>query len=210
MHYFITGTDTGAGKTYVTCLLLQALREEGIRAVGYKPVSCGGLEDAKALQEASEEGLTLEEINPLAYLTAAAPLVAAQIESKPMEIAPLVDGFLDLQSRFDVVLVEGAGGWAVPISEEESMADLAKALGLPVVVVVNNRLGALNHSLLTWKAIQETGLPQKGWIFNHLVDELDLASVSNKGVLERLTQLPILAEVLRENEWIEADWVEPG
>jgi dethiobiotin synthetase len=205
MHYFITGTDTDAGKTYVTCLLLEAAKQAGLSAAGYKPVSCGDRADAHALVAASgPTAPTLEEVNPLHLKVPAAPYVAALMESVTVHTAPLRHGFSLLAARYSTVLVEGAGGWEVPLTADLTMADLAAELALPVIVVVNNKLGALNHTLLTLRAIQSRGLSCAGVILNHVADSRDPASISNRAVLERFTTVPILGEVMHGETAI--DW----
>jgi dethiobiotin synthetase len=206
-HYFITGTDTDAGKTYVTCLLLEALRRKGLRAAGYKPVACGDRGDAIALHRSSHDpALTVDEVNPLYLKMAAAPYVAALMENKTAEVTlPLMlTGFVPLTERYEHVLVEGAGGWEVPLTETETVADLAAALGLPVILVVNNKLGALNHTLLTLQAIKARGLTCVGIILNYVRDERDPASITNRAVLAKFSPVPVLGEVMHgetEIEW---------
>ncbi|MGI9244947.1 MAG: dethiobiotin synthase [Verrucomicrobiales bacterium] len=198
MNYFITGTDTGAGKTYVTALLLEAIRAEGRSAAGYKPISCGDREDAEALLAASTPApqLNIDRINPVHLKTPAAPLAAAMIENQPVDLTLIKETYAELAGEFDQVLVEGAGGWEVPISEGYHISDLAAELGLPVLVVVNNRLGALNHTILTARAIASRGLECAGIILNHVADERDSASVSNRVVLEQVLGAPVLADIL--------------
>lgn len=198
MNYFITGTDTGAGKTYVTTLLLEALRAEGRSAVGFKPISCGDREDAQALLAASTPApqLGIDRINPVHLKMPAAPLAATMIEGKPVDLALIKDSYAELADEFDQVLVEGVGGWEVPIAPGYNVGDLAADLGLPVLLVVNNRLGALNHSILTVNAIAARGLECAGIILNHVGDERDSASVSNRVMLEQELGVPILADIL--------------
>jgi len=204
MHYFITGTDTNAGKTYVTCLLIEALRREGHAAVGYKPFACGDRLDAHALRQASEEAVTLEEVNPVYLKVPASPFAAALLENKTVDVEAAKQGFYSLAARFSQVLVEGAGGWEVPLAEKMSMADFAADLSIPVIVVVNNRLGCLNHTILTVKNIQARGLTCGGIILNHAQDERDLASISNRMVMEQFLGVPVLAEIMHGES--QMDW----
>ena len=125
----MTGTDTGAGKTYVSALVIQALRAEGVDAVGYKPICCGGREDAYTLLSASDERLELDEVNPCYLRTAAAPYVAAMFENAELELEPLIQGYHQLAAKHEVVVVEGVGGWKVPILKDYMVADFAKELG---------------------------------------------------------------------------------
>ena len=208
LHLFITGTDTGVGKTHVTSLWLHQLNATGNRAVGYKPVCSGGREDALALTRASAPGAALDEINPVWFQSPLSPLVASRIERRPVSLASLAAGYQHLASKFDSVLVEGAGGWETPLTDGKTMADLAAALALPVVVVVNNRLGAINHTILTVQAIQSRDLFCRGIILNYPEDERDPASISNRSVLEEFLDVPILADSLHGAdtlEW-EAPW----
>ncbi len=203
-HYFVTGTDTDVGKTYVTCLLLDALKHSSISAAGYKPVAAGDRGDAVSLLAASAEGLSLEEVNPVYFKVPAAPYVAALMENRPVDLSLLTAGFFHLAAKFDTVLVEGAGGWEVPLAAGETMADFAERLALPVIVVVNNRLGALNHTLLTLRAIAQRGLRCAGIVLNHVADERDPASISNRAVLEQFTSVPVLLEVMHGETAV--DW----
>jgi dethiobiotin synthetase len=203
VNLFITGTDTGVGKTRVTCLLLAALREAGRDAVGYKPVSSGDREDASLLAEAS--GLDVDAINPVHFQTAVAPFVAGMLENRVLEPGVLVGGFRELAARHEVVLVEGAGGWEVPLAPGYAISDLAVELGLPVVIVAANRIGALNHIQLTVRAIQARGLTCAGIVLNELEDELDTAKITNKGVLEDLTGVPLLAHIIHGQDFLDLD-----
>lgn len=206
MNCFIAGTDTGVGKTHVTKILLEELRANGIDAVGYKPIVCGDREDAELLAAASG-GVAIDDVNPLWLKTAAAPWIAAQLENRSIAIEPLIEGYLTLARRHELVLVEGIGGWEVPITADYSTADLAQALGIPVALVVANRLGAINHSVLTVQSIRSRHIPIAGLIFNHLEDELDTAMISNKHCIPTLTRLPLLCEVIHSQDWIDSDWL---
>jgi dethiobiotin synthetase len=197
MHYFITGTDTDAGKTYVTGLLIEGLRRAGKNCVGFKPFACGDRLDAVALRQASGNAVTLEEVNPVYFKVPASPFTAALLENRPVPIEEAKRAFYVLTARHTHVLVEGAGGWEVPLAGRETMADFAQSLGLPVIVVVNNKLGCLNHTLLTVRNLNARGLTCAGIILNHVRDERDSASISNRAVLEAfLPEVPILAEVM--------------
>lgn len=193
MNYFITGTDTGVGKTFVTCLLLRALNATGRRAVGFKPICCGDRADVAALAAAGAGGASMDEINPLWFRTPASPLAATVAENRECDLQPVVKRFGDLCARFDLVLVEGAGGWEVPIHPDYFVSDLARDLGLPVIVVVRNRLGALNHAILTVNAIGQRGLPCAGLILNN--NDADEMAESNRRILEQVLDVPILGEV---------------
>lgn len=202
MSFFVTGTDTGVGKTYVTRLILESLRREGIDAVGYKPVACGDREDATVLAAASG-GLSLEEVNPVYLKTPVAPYVAGLLENRTLDSATLLAGFQKLAAKHAKVIVEGVGGWEVPLAANFRVSDLAKALGLPVILVAANRLGALNHVLLTLDAIRAKGLTCAGIILNQLDDELDTAMITNKGVLEDLTGVPLLDHLIQNQDFLD-------
>jgi dethiobiotin synthetase len=202
--YFITATDTNAGKTYVTCLLLEALKRAGRKAAGFKPFCCGDRDDSVRLRNASAEGLTLEEINPVWLKVPASPYTAALLENRTIDLDAVRGVLTELEAAHDYVLIEGAGGWEVPITKGVTMADFAQSLGTPVIVVVNNKLGALNHTLLTLRNIQARGMKCAGVILNHAADERDTASISNRVVLEAFTDVPVIAEVMHgetEIEW---------
>ena len=204
MNYFITGTDTDAGKTYVTCLLLEALKRDGKRAVGFKPFCCGDRMDAELLLRASAGGVSVDEVNPVWLKVPAAPYTAALMENRTLDFGSLRSALDHLKAQFETVLVEGAGGWEVPLATGITVADFAQSLNLPVIVVVNNKLGALNHALLTVKNIQVRGLECAGVILNYVRDERDPASISNRAVLGSFTDVPVLAEVMHGET--EMDW----
>ena len=201
MNFFITGTDTGVGKTYITKLLVESLRAEGKYAVGFKPISCGDREDAVILAAASGN-LSLDEVNPLHFSSAVAPHVAALLENKTIDPAQILASYQAISEIYDPVIVEGAGGWEVPITESYFISDLAKDLNLPVILVAANRLGALNHILLTLAAIQAKGLKCAGIILNQLEDEMDTPMITNKGIIESLTQVPLLDHIIHDQDFL--------
>jgi dethiobiotin synthetase len=204
MTYFITGTDTNAGKTYATCLLLEALKRAGRAAAGFKPFCCGDREDSHHLLAASAPGFSLDEINPVWLKAPASPYTAALLENRRLDLDDVRAALRDLESRCDTVLVEGAGGWEVPVVPGATLADFAQSLSAPVIVVVNNKLGALNHTLLTLRNIEARGLRCAGIILNQVADERDAASISNRAVLESFTDVPVIAEIMHgetEMEW---------
>jgi dethiobiotin synthetase len=207
MSFFVTGTDTGAGKTHITRLLLEALRRKGVDAAGYKPVACGDRDDARILSEASG-GLPLDEVNPVFLKSAVAPYVAGLLENQSVDPAALVAGYRRLAANHQTVIVEGAGGWEVPLAADYRISDLAAALGLPVVLVAANRLGALNHILLTIGAIRARGLTCAGIFLNQLEDELDTAMITNKGVIEDLTGVPLLEHLIHGQDFLDDEVLE--
>lgn len=207
MNFFITGTDTGVGKTYVTKLLIESLRAEGTYAVGFKPVSCGDREDANLIAEASGN-LPVDEVNPLHFGSALAPHAAALLENKRINPSDLVSSYREFAGKYDPVLVEGAGGWEVPITENYFISDLAKELDLPVILIAANRLGALNHILLTIAAIKAKGLTCAGIVLNQLEDEMDTPMITNKGLLESLTDVPLLDHIIHGQDFLSPEFLE--
>ena len=199
MNLFLTGTDTGVGKTYVASLLVRALRKKGIDAVGMKPLCCGDRTDAEALYEASAGAAELSDINPVWFRTPAAPYTASVIENRLIDLDLIREAFQRLRSHHEAVIVEGVGGWMVPITREYMVSDLAAEFGLPVGVVVSNRLGAINHTLLTLQAIQAKGLRCAGVILNGIASTAgeEIPTATNRGILETLMEAPVLFEV----EW---------
>lgn len=175
--FFVTGTDTGVGKTLVSCAFLHSLRQQGKHVVGYKPVASGAEPqddgplvnaDAQALLAAGSPGFGLARINPVCLREATAPHLAARDEGVAIDLSALVNGFQALRREADAVVVEGAGGLLVPLNATTDFSDLARALGLPVVLVVGIRLGCLNHALLSVEAMQARNLVLAGWVANCL------------------------------------------
>lgn len=199
---FITGTDTGVGKTLVTATLLESLRHLGIAALGMKPVAAGceqvdGVwvnEDVERLRTASATALPERLVNPYMFREPIAPHIAADRKGVKIEIPRLVDACADLMRQAEVVLVEGVGGFLVPIDAQRDMADLAQALNLPVVLVVGMRLGCINHALLTQEAILRRGLTLAGWVANRLDPEM-AAYGENLDTLRQRLNAPLIAEI---------------
>jgi dethiobiotin synthetase len=193
---FITGTDTGVGKTWVTTRLLGELRGRGLDAVGMKPIECGGREDGLAIHAASGGSVSLDSINPVNLAEPVAP--AAGTGPVEIDFAKITGCFDVLAQRHEFVLVEGAGGWLVPVDPARTMADLAVAIGLPVVVVARNRLGVLNHTLLTVRAIAASGLECRAIYLNSVPDGEDASDrsrSSNARVLrEQLPGIPVIED----------------
>jgi len=169
---YVTGTDTGIGKTLASTALLHALRRQGLRAVGMKPVASGcdrlaeGWRngDALALQAASDPMPAYADVNPYALPLPLAPQLAARAAGIEVGLAPLLAAHARLQAEADAVVVEGVGGWAAPLADTLEQADLVRALGVPVVLVVGLRLGCLNHAYLSARAILADGCRLAGWI----------------------------------------------
>ena len=204
----IAGTDTGVGKTYFSCLLLRALRAQGVDAVAYKPVCCGPRDDAEDLLDACDRVEPVDVVNPVWLRTPAAPMVAAELEKVELSIADLVSHADVLQSRHEFVVLEGVGGWEVPLEPGATFGEFAAELGWPVVLVVANKLGALNHTLLTARAIKERGLSIKGLVLNHLEEERDVAMVTNQAVLTQWLEPPFWTEMMPGQDWLDAEVAE--
>ncbi|MFY0666132.1 MAG: dethiobiotin synthase [Natronospirillum sp.] len=203
-RYFVTGTDTDVGKTYVTTRLLEAGAAMGLQVQGLKPVAAGATdlegghwinEDAMALLGASNTGLSLPELNPIALPLAASPHLAATEAGVTLTVKDILERLQPALSRpADVTLIEGAGGWLVPINAQETMADLAVALGYPVILVVGMRLGCLNHALLTAQAIRLSGLPCVGWVANVMAHPMAQLAENITSIEQRL-EAPCLGTV---------------
>jgi dethiobiotin synthetase len=201
--WFITGTDTGVGKTRVTAALLAALRARGLDAVGMKPVACGcratpegpRSDDAEALQAASRPRPDYADVNPYAFVPAIAPHIAAAAAGVEISLAVVNERRRRLARLAPRLVVEGVGGWLVPLGERLTIADLARDLGLPVVLVVGMRLGCLNHALLTAAEVRAAGLPLAGWVANRIDPEMaafedNLAALDARLGAPRLGTLP--------------------
>jgi len=189
---FITGTDTDAGKTYISSLIVRALRSERVDAVGYKPICCGDRNDALEMAnasgfsdgevEADEE--ILNKLNPVWMKTPAAPHVASMFENKPVEKSILLNAHKVLKEEHACVITEGVGGWLVPINGME--------------------FSVAEHTLLTVEAMRSRGVEPAGLIFNNLVDELDTATITNKGIVEDMCGVEVITDVIRGQEEIES------
>jgi dethiobiotin synthetase len=193
---FITGTDTGVGKTRVACALLRRARQAGLRAAGFKPVASGaertadGLrnEDALALLTASEPGLSYDDVNPLCFEPPIAPHLAARATKQAIDLARLDEAHDRLARQHQLVIVEGAGGWQVPLDGALTFADWVSGRGWPVVLVVGLRLGCISHALLSAESIaRRTRLA--GWIANRLPPAM-LARDENEADLRSLLPVP--------------------
>lgn len=202
-YYFITGTDTGVGKTTITVGLLRAFQCAGLTTLGMKPIASGchmtvdGLrsDDALALQQAASEQPGYPVINPLAYQPAIAPHLAAQYVGQSLSVASLTAACQPgLTHPSDLCLIEGIGGWSVPLNDRETMADFALSLNAPVILVVAIRLGCLNHALLTYHAMAAQGAVVAGWIANHCQATMSAADPCIAALTQWLP-VPLLATV---------------
>ncbi|MDH5407508.1 MAG: dethiobiotin synthase [Gammaproteobacteria bacterium] len=171
---FITGTDTGIGKTYTTVQLIQALQSKGVSVAGMKPIASGAElidgqlrnDDALQIQLAMKSDVAYELINPYCFISPVSPHIAAQQAGVDVDLQIIKQNYQQLAKQFDVVLVEGVGGWLAPISAQLTVADLTRELELPIVLVVGIRLGCLNHAALAYQSIQHSGSSLSGWIAN--------------------------------------------
>lgn len=201
--FFITGTDTGVGKTEVTAALMHGLRQQGMRVAAMKPIASGCERAGDTLRNAdavrlqslcSDDSVAYERVNPYAFEPPVAPHIAARDQGLEISLALIRDGFRALAKDADCVLVEGVGGFEVPLGEVETTADLARELDLPVILVVGMRLGCLSHALLTHAAIGRTGLPCAGWVANCV--DADMARVQeNVDTLRLRLPAPLLGVV---------------
>lgn len=199
MSYFVTGTDTNAGKTLVSCALLRSYAAQGLRVIGMKPIAAGldesgAHEDVKLLTAAGNVSADAALINPYRFTSAIAPHLAAQQQGVTIDLQRIVDSFTTLRQLADVVIVEGAGGFIVPLNDAEDSADLAVRLGLPVILVVGMRLGCLNHALLTVQAIAARGLMLAGWVANCAEAEMAMRE-DNISALRQRIAAPLLGIV---------------
>jgi dethiobiotin synthetase len=190
---FITGTDTGVGKTHTAVQLLRLLRAAGTNCAGMKPICCGDRRDAELLLKASGDNLTIDDVNPVWLKTPAAPIVGSFLEEVNINIEQILAAFRALQDRVEHVIVEGVGGWLVPIRSDYFVSDLVVEMGLPVLVVAQNRLGCLNHTALTVRSVLQHKLPCVGVALNGVPDTSDTAAVTNADILKKILNVPLLS-----------------
>ena len=199
MNYFITGTDTGVGKTLISCALLHGFAARGKSVVGMKPVAAGcddrdQNEDVRQLRAASNILASGGQINPYCFAQAVAPHLAARFVGVRINFARIEESFSELKAQADVVIVEGVGGFVVPLNDKQDGADLAAQLGLPIILVVGMRLGCLNHALLTAEAIAARGLTLAGWVANMLDADMAMPQ-ENIAALRQRIHAPLLGIV---------------
>ena len=206
--YFVTGTDTGVGKTTVTLGLMRALQQQGGSVAAMKPVATGceltaaGLRNADALQLQQQASVELgyELVNPYAFAPAIAPHIAAEQADITINAKEILNKYSKIKKYADCVLVEGVGGWQVPLNADETLADLARLLGLDVIMVVGVRLGCLNHALLTAESITAAGCTLAGWVANPLPSPPECVQQNIKSLKSRISSpllgvLPVMREV---------------
>lgn len=204
--FFITGTDTEVGKTAVSCALLEVGRSAGLRTAAVKPVAAGlddngQNEDALQLMASMTEVMDYAQVNPVALAPPIAPHIAAEQAGRRLQASQLAGICRGVfTGPADLVLVEGAGGWRVPISPRETLADLARALQVPVIMVVGMRLGCLNHALLTAEAVLRDGLKLAGWVANQPGERMNCHE-ENLDSLRRLLPAPCLGEMPHLSPW---------
>jgi dethiobiotin synthetase len=201
---FVAGTDTEIGKTLTSSAMLYALVRRGVRACGMKPVAAGAVmkngqlhnDDADQLAEAGNVSLPQSLTTPFMLEEPAAPHIAAKLEGRKIDAVPILAAYLEIAALTDATVVEGVGGFRVPLTDDYDTADLAQQLALPVVLVVGMRLGCINHALLTVEAIQSRGLKLVGWVANTLDLEFNFAD-ENIAALEARIPAPLLGRIPR-------------
>ena len=202
--FFITGTDTGVGKTHVACKLIADYVAQGYNVVGMKPVAAGCElvdgewinEDVVKLEAASNVQAPRELINPYSFKEAIAPHIAAEKAGVEIKIEKIVQAYLQLASMADVVIVEGAGGLLVPLNDTQNMADLVAVLNIPIILVVGMKLGCINHSLLTVEAIKSRNLNLHGWVANRIDPEMPFLQENIQTLTKQLELAPMF-----ESKW---------
>lgn len=205
--FFITGTDTGVGKTYAACLLVERLKQNGLRVAVMKPVAAGvgadGMnEDVRLLMSVSNVRAPAELSNPYCLALAAAPHIAARQAGLTMRLDAIEQAYAKLAAQADVVVVEGAGGFLVPMNDEFGMDAIPMKLGLPVIMVVGLRLGCLNHAVLTAEAIRGRGLTLVGWIANRIDPDMEWVE-ENLTTLSSILRSPCLGLVSWQGKKLE-------
>ncbi len=197
--YFITGTDTGVGKTWCSVALMQYFKKRGKSVAAMKPVASGAHrkngrlinDDAILLQQNASKAFSYDVVNPYLYEMPVSPHIAAEKAGKTIDFDRIADNFESLQKSCEIVIVEGVGGWLVPLGRQMGIADLAKQLNLPVIVIVAIRLGCINHARLTFAALQTTRVASAGWIAN-ITDPTMLAKEENIQTISGFTDMPLL------------------
>lgn len=200
--YFITGTDTDVGKTLIALGLIKKLQQQGFKTGAMKPISAGcettpeGLRnsDAVQLRQQADVELPYATLNPYAFAPAIAPHIAAADEGVRADIETIYQHYQTIAAQSECVVVEGAGGWQVPLNDFQTIADLAKRLQLPVILVVGMRLGCISHALLTAESINRSGLPLAGWVANQIEPQMNRLE-ENIATLQQRIEAPLLGRV---------------
>ena len=205
--FFVTGTDTGVGKTLVACALLHAFAGTGKSVAGMKPIAAGSENgrwaDVDALAGASTVRAASRITHPYAFGPAVAPHIAAGLAGTEIDLETIARAYQELSGMAEVVVAEGAGGFLVPLNDRQTSADLAKRLGLPVVLVVGMRLGCLNHALLTRRQIEASGLRCSGWVANCILPDMPCLEENIRALEQRLA-CPLLGAVPFQREPVPA------
>jgi dethiobiotin synthetase len=203
--FFVTGTDTDAGKTHVACQLITQYVAQGFKVVGMKPVAAGCEliddewvnADVQKLTAASNVKAPRALVNPYCFNEPIAPHLAAKMAGVEIKIDKITHAYQQLTNMADVVIVEGAGGFLVPLNEKDSLADLAEALALPIILVVGMKLGCINHTLLTAEVIKARGLTLHGWVANYIDPNMAMRKENIETITERLELAPMF-----ESKWV--------
>ncbi len=199
---FITGTDTETGKTRVTLGLMSAIQSSGLTVCGMKPLASGASkiknvllnEDALSIQQQASIHIDYQDINPYVYQQPIAPHLAAEKTGECIDIGKILESFKKIEQKSDYIVVEGVGGWRVPINKNKTLADLVRALNLPVIIVVGIRLGCINHALLSAEAIRADGLILSGWIANRIDKDYAEGDETIRSIAERIVA-PKIADI---------------
>lgn len=205
---FISGTDTEVGKTWITLGIMQGFIRRGYNVAGMKPIASGSVvengdlrnEDAVKIQALCSHKIPYSLINPYAFQEPIAPHLAAQKQGLDIQLPPIIDAYQEISSKVDIVIVEGVGGWRVPISESTQTVDLVNMLDIPVILVVGLRLGCINHALLSAEALLNDGISLLGWVANQVDPtygqiEETINSISSAIPAPLLGKVPYLAEM---------------
>ena len=206
-HFFVTGTDTGVGKTTVTVRLMQQLVAQGFTVIGMKPVASGcewldgrwQNEDVRQLTAASNVKAPPELINPYCFEPPIAPHIAAEQAGVSIDLSVIQSAYTQLTTMADVVIVEGAGGLLVPLNSKQSLADLIQVLNIPALVVVGMRLGCINHALLTAQVLQQQGIRFCGWVANSIDPQMSMPEENLQTLIYSLQQAPLLEIPFQES-----------
>ena len=206
-HFFVTGTDTGVGKTTVTVRLMQQLIAQGFTVIGMKPVASGcewldgrwQNEDVRQLTAASNVKAPPELINPYCFEPPIAPHIAAEQAGVSIDLSVIQSAYTQLTTMADVVIVEGAGGLLVPLNSKQSLADLIQVLNIPALVVVGMRLGCINHALLTAQVLQQQGIRFCGWVANSIDPQMSMPEENLQTLIYSLQQAPLLEIPFQES-----------
>ncbi|CAH9019370.1 dethiobiotin synthase [Candidatus Nitrosacidococcus sp. I8] len=193
--FFVTGTDTGIGKTWISVGLITYFKQQGFQVAGMKPVASGCIstplgicnEDALLLRDHSSISLTYPQVNPHNLSLPIAPHLAAQHQNTQIDLKIIQNHFDDIVIKSDVIIIEGVGGWMVPINQKQTMVEVAQLFKLPIILVVGMRLGCLNHALLTSESILKSGLPLAGWIANQVQPQMDWVEENIHSLREHLS-----------------------